>query len=278
MAKVKQKWQKKLQIYLSILRRTAHFITTSIFISVVTPQYLWTVQKIFNSRIHGSNPIATHGNVKSVDGGLQLNGVDAWLDAGDYYGQCLGDPDLCIKGFSFALQVTFRYDSDFWSDKETFNVAGGQTVFDTQETKLTTYWDTPFTKICLGMRLPGEQNINFLAINQAANSLYSLLADGQHRATSLGRDAWKTLIGSQASLQMNCNMEGFNARCFWEPRCSARIGIVANNQDDCRTCDSRIGFGSGGSPDDSNTCGQAAKNGPDNGNSFIKAMCYVFVH
>ena len=77
---------------------------TSIFL--VTPQYLWTVQKIFNSRIHGSNPIGTHGKVKSVDGGLQLNGVDAWLDAGDYYGQCLGDPDLCIKGFSFALQVS----------------------------------------------------------------------------------------------------------------------------------------------------------------------------
>ena len=76
-----------------------------LYFSTVTPQYLWTVQKISNSRIHGSNPIATHGRLKSVDGGLQLNGVDAWLDAGDFYGQCLGDPDLCIKGFSFALQV-----------------------------------------------------------------------------------------------------------------------------------------------------------------------------
>lgn len=75
------------------------------FILSVTPQYLWTVQKISDSRIHGSNPIAAHGNVKAEDGGLQLNGVDAWLDAGDFYGQCLGDPDLCIKGFSFALQV-----------------------------------------------------------------------------------------------------------------------------------------------------------------------------
>ena len=75
------------------------------FILSVTPQYLWTVQKISDSRIHGSNPIAAHGNVKAEDGGLQLNGVDAWLDAGDFYGQCLGDPDLCIKGLSFALQV-----------------------------------------------------------------------------------------------------------------------------------------------------------------------------
>lgn len=77
----------------------------TLFILAVTPQYLWTVQKISNSRIHGSNRIASHGNVKPVDGGLQLNGVDSWLDAGDFYGQCLGDPDLCIKGFSYALQV-----------------------------------------------------------------------------------------------------------------------------------------------------------------------------
>ena len=75
------------------------------FFFSVTPQYFWTVQKIFNNRIHGSNTISGHGDIKSVDGGVQLNGMNAWLDAGDFYGQCLGDPDLCIKGFSFALQV-----------------------------------------------------------------------------------------------------------------------------------------------------------------------------
>ena len=42
---------------------------------------------------------------------------------------------------------------------------------------------------------------NFIAINQQASSLYSLIADGIYRATTLGRDYWKTLIGSQASLQ-----------------------------------------------------------------------------
>ena len=141
---------------------------------------------------------------------------------------------------------------------------------------MTTYWDTPFTKICFGMMIHGQENINFLVINQAADSLYSLLADDQHRATSLGHDMSKTLIGPQASLQMNCNMEGFNARCFWHPNSRVRIGFPANNQEDCWTCDSRIGFGSGGSPDDSNTCGQAAQGG-DNGSKFVKAMCYLFV-
>ena len=176
----------------------------------------------------------------------------------------------------FVQQGTFHYDSNIWTNNDTFNIRGRETIFDAQETKLATYWDTPFSKICLGMKIHGEDNINFLVINQVADSLYSLIADGEHRATSLGRDTWKTLIGSQASLQINCNIEGFNARCLRDLNSRARIGVVTNNQDDCRTCDSRIGFGSSGLPDDSNTCGLAAQNG-DNGSKFVKAMCYLFV-
>ena len=54
------------------------------------------------------------------------------------------------------------------------------------------------------------QQIKFIVINQQANSLYSLIADGQYRSTSLGRDTWKSLIGSEVSLQFSCNKEGFN--------------------------------------------------------------------
>ena len=57
----------------------------------------------------------------------------------------------------------------------------------------------------------------------------------------------------------------------------ARIGFLCNNQNDCNTCDSRIGFGSGGNHDDSNTCGNQATHYPDNGNKHIKAMGYIFV-
>ena len=61
------------------------------------------------------------------------------------------------------------------------------------------------------------------------NSLYSLIADGQYRDTSLGRDTWKSLIGSEASLQFNSNRKGLNAKSNKQRKCKnqskARIGF-----------------------------------------------------
>ena len=146
---------------------------------------------------------------------------------------------------------------------------------DTHETKLPTYWNTSFNKICLAMKF-GKQ-FKSVVINYQARSLYSLIADNIYRNTSLGRDTWKELIGSQASLQANCNKEGFNVLSGRKHQSKARIGIVANNQDNCGTCDSRIGFGTGGYHDDSNTCGNEATRDGDNDNQHIKAMGYILV-
>lgn len=175
-----------------------------------------------------------------------------------------------------GTQNTFRYNSELWSNNETFNLEGGKTGFDSQEVKLPTYWSTPFTKICLGMKI--GQHINFTVINKQASSLHSLIADGKHRNTSLHRDTWKLLIGSQASLQSNCNKEGFNVVTENEDKKwpKVRIGILGNNEDDCFTCDSRIGFGAESSKDVSdNSCGNEASRGY--GNTHIKAMGYILV-
>ena len=107
--------------------------------------------------------------------------------------------------------------------------------------------------------------------------MYSLIADGQYRSTSLGRDTWKSLIGSEASLQLNCNKEGFNAVCSNLRSSKARIGIISNNEDDCSYCDSRIGFGTGGHPDNENSCGNEARSKPDNGKKLIKTMGFILV-
>ena len=174
------------------------------------------------------------------------------------------------------MQPTFHYNSKLWSSKIDFNLPGGKTGFDSHETKLPTYWNTPLSKICLGMKI--GQHIKSIVITKHARSLHSLIADEKYRATSLGRNTWKTLIGSQASLQPNCNKEGFNAICSSNGAPKARIGILGNEgSDHCNSCDSRIGFGTGGAHDDSNTCGNEAKHGADNGDKSIKTMGYILV-
>ena len=148
------------------------------------------------------------------------------------------------------------------------------------ETRLPTYWNTSFSKICLAMKI--DQQLRFIVINMEADSLYSLIADGQYRPTSLSRDTWRSLIGPKASSQIYCNREGFNIyslKSFWEFKAArARIGFVTNNANNCDDVDTRIGFGTGGPYDDNNPCGIVAdKSGLDNGSQFIKAMGYILV-
>lgn len=123
------------------------------------------------------------------------------------------------------------------------------------------------------------QQVKFLPVDMKASSLHSLIAGGVFQETSLGRDKWKSLIGSDASLQTGCNREGFNAVASQSVSAKARIGILGNDQGDCATCDSRIGFGTGGHTDDSNICGDNTPNGftSDNGGKNIKAMGYILV-
>ena len=183
---------------------------------------------------------------------------------------------VIIYNKMFFPKQTFHYTSAYWQDKNTFNVDGGKTGFDSQETKLPSYWNTSFSKICLGMKINSQ--VSFIEITKSASSLYSLMADGQYRSTSLGRDKWKSVVGPDASLQVNCNMEGFNAACTRTTNSKARIGILGNNGNYCWSCNSRIGFGTGGEHDDSNTCGNDAMfSGLDNGDQHIKAMGYILV-
>lgn len=127
------------------------------------------------------------------------------------------------------------------------------------------------------MKIPSEEITNFITLDQSAESLHSLIADGQFRPTSMGRDTWKSLLGSKGSLQPNCNREGFNVESDTQNHPKARIGIIGNNENDCNSCDSRIGFGSGGYPDNTTACGIDAQAGPDNGDKHIKVMGYILI-
>ena len=105
-----------------------------------------------------------------------------------------------------------------------------------------------------------------------ASSLYSLIADGSYRQTHLGRNKWKSLI-SGSSLQLNCNREGFNAYAQYV---RVRLGLIANQENDCNTPDSFIGLGGTWY---GNAAGNAAAPccSPDNGGKNLKAMGYILV-
>jgi len=124
-----------------------------------------------------------------------------------------------------------------------------------------------------------DQHINFTTLNKKGSSLFSLIADGQHLPTSMSRSAWKKLIGSEASLQGGCNKQGINVVSTDSSYSKARIGILGHGSwgSQCHSCESRIGFGTGGKHDDSNTCGNEATGNSDNGDKHIKAMGYILV-
>ena len=82
---------------------------------------------------------------------------------------------------------------------------------------------------------------NWLLVNYFANSLYSVIANGNYSQINAGRAEWISLI-NDAKLQPNCNKEGFNMK-FSAYYLKLRMGIVGNNENDCESCDSVIGFG-----------------------------------
>ncbi len=74
-------------------------------------------------------------------------------------------------------------------------------------------------------------------------------------------------------MQPNCKKEGFNAASGRINLGKARIGFLGNNESDCYACDFRIGFGTEGLHDDTNTCGNEA-----NQYAHINAMGHILVH
>ena len=124
----------------------------------------------------------------------------------------------------------------------------------TVDVKLGSYWLTPFTKMCLGMRR--SQVTNWIQLNHNAQSLYHILHTGQYTATSLGRSAWKSLL-SGSSLQSACHAEGFNVvnKLLDAYQARVRIGILGD-EFLCVSADSFIGFGAASK----NGCGLDAKN------------------
>jgi hypothetical protein len=116
-----------------------------------------------------------------------------------------------------------------------------------KQTKLASYWNAPFKKICLG-RIVGhgaknDIGLKWIVIEHQASSLFNVIANGTFTGTNITKSKWKLLIKG-SSLQEKCNKQGFNIHGGRHDRkMYVRIGLVANQQNDCNSCNSCIGFG-----------------------------------
>ena len=188
---------------------------------------------------------------------------------------------------SSILQPEFNYTSPYWTNNETYAVENGLEGFTENQTKLASYWNTPFRKLCLGMKV--NNKTKWMTINYEANSLLNVIKDGAFNNTTAGKNEWKSfIIGSR--WQPNCNKEGFNIESInlgaFNSYLKIRIGFVTNNQGHCESCDTGIGFGTGargcaGVDWDNGevrdiTCGYVALCG-NNNNEDIPAFGYILV-
>ena len=165
---------------------------------------------------------------------------------------------------------TFVYNSALWTNAATLNP--NKPELDSGQAKLASFSTVPFEELRLGMKLGAQTR--WVKVQHKSTSLLAALAPGTYRPfdKAIGRVAWKGLLNG-SSLQPNCNREGFNntVASSWA---AVRIGIIANEQNNCGTPDSRIGFGGGGNVcgmDANTSVGNGAGCGGDAGNKNLKA-------
>jgi hypothetical protein len=136
--------------------------------------------------------------------------------------------------------ATFKYDAPIWSNNTLLNEDALEPG--AGEMKNAGYNLLPYTALRLGMRVSDEEEegdgeMHYLSFQASGSSLRQTMVRGNERETSLGREAWRSLI-PVTSLQDNCNAEGINIRH------KLRFGLLGNEQDDCNSPDSFIGIGS----------------------------------
>ena len=175
--------------------------------------------------------------------------------------------------FQFKFQGTFHYDSQFWSNRSAYNLNFQEAIL-ALTYKRKSYRPTG--------EHPSPRSASVWGSTIHSDSLSSTSRPTLSTPLSLmGNTAtpqWVVTRGScwlahRSPCSPTAIKEGFNAVGDSPSHSKAWIGIIANQQNDCSSRDSRIGFGAWGLFDVSNSCGNEATHSPDNGNKHIKAWC-----
>ncbi|KAL9985165.1 hypothetical protein ACROYT_G007535 [Oculina patagonica] len=193
-------------------------------------------------------------------------------------------PECGDGGWTLAMKIngskaTFKYSSELWTNTNPYNEAGGKDLSNT-ETKFAFFATATFQEgLCVGMKVNGTTK--WLKIPKRINNqLFGIFSAGNSDVKlNIERSKWKSLING-SSMHNGCSTakEGFN---FEDSSAKVRIGMIGyKNCGGGGEATSRIGFGTEGSSggmDSSNSCGNEATSGADNGEKSIKAFCYIFI-
>jgi hypothetical protein len=137
-----------------------------------------------------------------------------------------------------GTKSTWAYESSRWTDDTTFNTSSTSLSF--SEAKFRSFNEMPLKE--LRVRMHDGTTSRYFPMPLVGTSLKDLFAGGP-LATTAGRAKWMSLA-PDPSLQANCDQEGINQT--WPSggiKLHLRLGIVGNNEMDCDTPDSFIGFG-----------------------------------
>lgn len=135
-----------------------------------------------------------------------------------------------------------------WASSESYNAEKGLESVTSEEAKYPAFYNVSLKSVCLGMTLPGNETrwLRIDASNHTSLSnktyLNNIFETGDPYLIAKSRAAWKNLVPG-SSLQLSCNREGFNVRGDGN-ELKLRLGIVANQEGNCLTPESFIGFGS----------------------------------
>ena len=151
----------------------------------------------------------------------------------------------------FASQIaspgTFDYSSTYWTEVNTLNTTS--TDFSQTEAKFQSFNVLPFQNVLAAMTpLGGAGAVSTLLIPIGdSTSFLHMMNDSSPPSTSLGAAAWKGLSVPTAGLQPNCNAEGVDQQPSGNGAAAntghIRLGLLGNDNNDCKTPDSYVGFG-----------------------------------
>jgi hypothetical protein len=149
-------------------------------------------------------------------------------------------------GWTLALKAdgalsTFELTSTFWDDDVPYQ-ADHPDLLDGVEAKLPSYWTMPVGRLLAVMIDPDDAQLRSFIIELAAPSASLRALFAQNLPTQLDTTAWRGLL-SVVSWQDGCNAQGFNRPIGTGQHVYGRLALVMNEQQDCESCDSWIGFG-----------------------------------